>query len=336
MTAPRKPLRFSLSGSMGYSSFDGLLDKCAVAEELGFSAFYASDHMHGVAGAPVDAPFLEPWTLLAGLAARTSTLRLGCLVAGVTYRHPSMLAKIAGTLDVISSGRLELGLGAAWSPEDHHSYGIGFPGLPERLERLEEAVEVIYGLWTHERFSYEGKHYALHDAPFEPPTVQRPPPLLLAGASPRLLDLVTRRADAWVSVSSPALARRCVERIADRCAKIGRDPAAIDYGQSFALLLTDDASQVEEVLAARRRVSSEHSAQARAALDEEADEESARASILAGNTEQILIRLRQYIDAGVNHFIFQTPPPVDEAMLRRFSEEVMPVLRRELADAGDG
>lgn len=322
----RRPLRFSLSGSMGYGSFDELLEKCAVAEELGFSAFYASDHMHGVAGAPVEAPFLEPWTLLAGLAARTSTLRLGCLVAGVTYRHPSMLAKIAGTLDVISGGRVELGLGAAWSPEDHHSYGLDFPGIRERLGRLEEAVEVIQGLWTNDRFSYEGEYYTVRDAPFEPRTVQRPPPLLLAGASARLLDLVARRAQSWVSVSSPGLAARCVEQIAERCAKAGRDPAEIDCGQSFALLLSDDAAHVAEVLAARRRASGEHHAQARSALDEESDEESVRASILAGNAEEVCERLQRYVDAGVSHFVFQTPPPVDVAMLRRFSEEVVPAL----------
>jgi alkanesulfonate monooxygenase SsuD/methylene tetrahydromethanopterin reductase-like flavin-dependent oxidoreductase (luciferase family) len=322
-----RPLRFSISGSMGYASFGDLLEKCALAEELGFSAFYASDHMHGVAGAPVDAPFLEPWTLLAGLAARTSRLRLGCLVAGVTYRHPSMLAKIAGTLDVISEGRLELGLGAAWSPEDHHSYGLDFPGIRERLGRLEEAVDVIYGLWTNDRFSYEGEYYSVRDAPFEPRTVQSPPPLLLAGASPRLLDLVARRAHSWVSVSSPGLAGRCTQQIAERCAKVGRDPSEIDCGQSFALLLSDDASRVADVLAARSTVSSEHRAQRRTTLDGEPDEEAVRAGILAGNPDEVIARLRQYVDAGVNHFIFQTPLPVDRAMLRRFSEEVVPAVR---------
>ena len=164
--------------------------------------------------------------------------------------------------------------------------------------------------------------------------MQRPPPLLLAGASPRLLDLVARRAHSWVSVSSPALSRKCVEQIAARCTKIGRDPAEIDYGQSFALLLTDDSSRVDEVLVARRQVSGEHSAQARSALDGEPKEEGVRASVLAGDPEEILSQLRRYVDAGVNHFIFQTPPPIDVPMLRRFSEEVAPVLRAEVS--GDG
>ena len=318
---------------MGYPSFGALLEKCALAEELGFSAFYASDHMHGVAGAPLDAPFLEPWTVLAGLAARTQTLRLGCLVAGVTYRHPSLLAKIAGTVDVISGGRVELGLGAAWSHDDHRAYGLDFPALRERLERLEEAVDVIYGLWTHERFSYDGRHYTLEAAPFAPKPVQQPPPLLLAGASPRLLDLAARRAHAWVSVSSPALARRCVGQIEAHCAEVGRDPAEIDYGQSFALLLSDDRARVAEALAARSRIpdSAGNSAQARSALDEEPAEERARASLLAGDPEQVLAQLRRYVEAGVNHFIFQTPPPIDVPMLRRFSEEIAPVLRAEAA-----
>ncbi len=314
---------------MGYPSFDALLDKCLLAEELGFSAFYASDHMHGVAGAPLDAPFLEPWTVLAGLASRTRALRLGCLVAGITYRHPSMLAKIAGTLDVISRGRLELGLGAAWSDEDHVSYGLEFPPLRERLERLEEAVEVIYGLWTHARFSYQGKHYTLREAPFEPRPVQDPPPLLLAGASPRLLDLTARRAHSWVSVSSPALAGRCVERVRARCTELGRDPDEIEFGQSIALLLSDDAAQVEQALAARAGLTptSGNRAQARTTLTDEPAEESAHAGLLAGNAEQLITRLRRYTDAGIRHFIFQTPPPLDEPMLRRFAAEVVPALR---------
>lgn len=314
---------------MGYPDFASLVEKCALAEELDFSAFYASDHLHGVAGAPPDVPFLEPWSLLAGLAARTRRLRLGCLVAGVTYRHPAVLAKIAATVDVMSDGRLELGLGAGWSSEDHESYGLDFPPLRERLERLEEAVELIFALWTGEGRSFEGRHYRLRDAPFAPRPVQRPhPPLLLAGASPRLLRLVARRAQAWVSVSSPGLARRCIERIGAACRKQGRDPAEIEYGQSFGLLIRDDPEEVERALAARAGAPRPAGglAQARSALDDEPAVDRAGASLLAGSPEQVRERLMRYVEAGVTHFVFQTPPPLDVESLRRFCDEVRPTL----------
>ena len=109
---PRKPIRFSISGTMGFATFHEVLEVAKTVEDLGFSAFYTSDHLHGVAGAPLEVPLMEPWTLVAGLAAATSRLRLGCMVSGVTYRHPSMLAKVCGTIDVISGGRLEMGIGA--------------------------------------------------------------------------------------------------------------------------------------------------------------------------------------------------------------------------------
>ena len=135
-----------------------------------------------------------------------------------------------------------------------------------------------------------------------------------------------------VSVSSPALAGRCVEAIRARCRKARRDPVEIDCGQSFALLLTDDAARVEDALGARRQGPSEHRAQARVALENEPEEEAVRASILAGSPDQVLAQLRRYIDAGINHFILQTPPPFDFEMLGRFSEEIIPALKREFSD----
>ena len=249
---PRRRVRFSLSSTMGYE-FASLVEKCAVAEALGFEGIYTSDHMHGVAGVPADTPFMEPWTLLAALAGYARKLRLGCLVSGVTYRHPSMLAKVAGTLDVLSGGRVDLGIGASWSREDHVAYGIAFPELRERLERLEEAVELICGVWTHERFSFAGRHYQLHDAPFAPRPVQVRAPILLAGASPRLLRLTARRAQQWVSVSTAGFAGQCVRAVEAHCAQIGRDAREIEFAQSSALLLCDSPSEVERVLAARTR-----------------------------------------------------------------------------------
>jgi alkanesulfonate monooxygenase SsuD/methylene tetrahydromethanopterin reductase-like flavin-dependent oxidoreductase (luciferase family) len=320
-----KRVRFSLSSTMGYE-FGQLVEKCAVAESLGFQGIYASDHMHGVAGVPVDVPFMEPWTLLAALAGHARRLRLGVLVSGVTYRHPSMLAKIAGTLDVISGGRLDLGLGASWSREDHVAYGLAFPELRERLERLEEAVELICGLWTHERFSFAGRHYRLENAPLAPRPVQASPPILLAGASPRLLRLVARRARQWVSVSTAAFAGECVRAIEAHCRAIGRDPAEIEFAQSSALVLSDSRAEVENALAGRGRPvgsGSPDTAQGRIALPDEPPEARALATLFAGNADAVRAQIQRYVDAGVTHFILQAPPPLDVKMLERFRCEVM-------------
>ena len=320
---------------MGHD-FRGLLDKCALGERLGFEGFYASDHMHGVAGVPVQTPFLEPWTLLGALAGHTRALRLGVLVAGVTYRHPSMLAKQAGSLDAISGGRAELGIGAAWSREDHVAYGIAFPELRERLARLEEAVELIEGLWTHERFSFDGRYYQLVEAPFAPRPVQARAPILLAGASPRVLRLAAHRARQWVSVSTPRFAARCVDAIEAHCAAIGRDPGEIEFAQSSGLLLSDSPAEVARALAARSRpgasaasaggpvaIGGADTAQRRNAAPDESPEDRARASLLAGNPEQLREQIQRYVDAGITHFILQTPPPLAAKALERFRGEVM-------------
>jgi alkanesulfonate monooxygenase SsuD/methylene tetrahydromethanopterin reductase-like flavin-dependent oxidoreductase (luciferase family) len=283
--------------------------------------------MLGVAGAPFDAAFLEPWTALAALAREVPSLRLGVLVCGVTYRHPSMLAKIASSLDAISGGRVDVGLGAAWSHEDHYAYGIEFPELRERLERLEEAAELICGLWTHERFSFSGKHYALRDAPLEPRPVQPRAPLLLAGASPRLLRLTARLAQQWVSVSTAAFAGECVRAIEAHCARIGRDPQEIEFAQSTAFLLSDSPAEVERALAARAIPVGNGvpgTAQARTALPGESAQDRARGAILAGDAAQVRAQIQRYVDGGVTHFILQTPPPLDAAQLERFRREVVP------------
>ncbi|MCE2390327.1 MAG: LLM class flavin-dependent oxidoreductase [Proteobacteria bacterium] len=314
---------------MGYCSVQALVDKAQAVEELGYSAFYASDHLHGVAGAPPNAPFLEPWTLLAAIAAKTEKLRLGCLVAGVTYRHPAILAKLAATVDAISGGRLEVGLGAGWSSADHVAYGLPFPPLRERLERLEETLQILDGIWTRQPFSFDGAHYRFRDAPFSPPPVQKPrPPFLLAGASPRLLRLTARWADHWVSLSTPDFARSCIERIGRECRALGRDPAEIEHGLSIGLLLSSDPAEVERALRERAlpAPAGAERAQGRTALEGESGEERARASLLAGSPEQVRERIGRYLEAGVTHFILLTPPPFDPGLLERFRDQVIRTL----------
>ena len=334
---PRKPIRsrnpprrsLSISGTMGFATFHEVLEVAKTVEDLGFSAFYTSDHLHGVAGAPLEVPLMEPWTLVAGLAAATSRLRLGCMVSGVTYRHPSMLAKVCGTIDVISGGRLEMGIGAAWSRDDHLAYGLPFPGLRERQERLEEAVEILHGLWTQDRYSYEGRYYQVREAPFEPKPVQRPrPPILIAAVSDRALRLAARRAQTWASVSTPAYAAQCIQRLEAFCAEEGRDASEIEYSQYTGLLLTDDPSEVDSVVGARVQAieAAERrpvNAQVHNAIAGESVEAGVRGSLLAGTPEEVRQQIARYLAVGVTHFIIMTPRPFDRALVERFRKEVV-------------
>lgn len=322
-------LRFSMSGTMGFRTFEEVLEVAQTLEDLGFHSFYASDHLYGVAGMPVQTPALEPWTLMAGVAASTKRLRLGVLVSGVTYRHPSMLAKVTATLDVISHGRLDLGIGGAWSKDDHLAYGLPFPPIRERQERLEEAVEIIHGLFTQDLFSFQGKHYHLRDAVFEPKPVQKPrPPFLIAAVGDRSLEIAARRAHLWASVSTPAFAAQCVAKLRARESAHGRNPDEIVCGQYSGLLLSDDREQVRRLIAERvRRMEAQERqpvfSQARNSLDGESAEERVRASLLAGSAEEVRAQVQRYAQAGVTHIILMTPRPFDRPLIERFKRQVM-------------
>jgi len=196
-----------------------------------FESAWTMDHLvPGRTQGESDGPCLEGWTLLAALAQATRRLRLGCLVTGVTYRHPVVLAKIATTVDIISNGRLEFGLGAAWHEFEHRAYGIPFYNMGERQDRLEEALQVIKLLWTTSApATFHGKYYQLEDAPFLPPPVQKPhPPIMVGGSGPkRTLRTAASYADA-VNLWGPLeMVQESLKTLHAHCADIGRNPAEI-------------------------------------------------------------------------------------------------------------
>lgn len=213
-----------------------LLERVQFGETAGFDGAWVFDHFTPLYGDP-KGPCLEGWTLLAGLAAVTSRIRLGVLVTGITYRHPSILATEAITIDHISKGRLELGLGAAWHQPEHEMLGIPFPPLKERAERLEEGVQVLRLLMTKDGASFSGRHYQLSSASYHPKPIQRPhPPIWIgAGGEQLMLPIVARQADAWHAFGSEqSMARK--SRLLDELAeKAGRDPKAILRSASLSL-----------------------------------------------------------------------------------------------------
>jgi F420-dependent oxidoreductase-like protein len=228
--------RFGLFLSQANKPLAQVYDEFQMAEDLGFDHAWLVDHLVDTDGPP-DLPCLEAWTLLAALAARTTRIRLGILVTSNTFRHPSILAKEAVTVDHISNGRLILGLGAGWHVDEHRRYGIALPDAPERVDRFEEAVEILTRLMTQERTTFHGRYYQLDDAPLEPRPIQQPRiPILIAAHRPRMLRIAARYADQWDSFAAMAgtatdgLETELAERMAILDAEaraIGRDPATI-------------------------------------------------------------------------------------------------------------
>ena len=197
------------------TTWEDLVATWKEAERLGFESAWLFDHFIPPSG-DKDGSVFEGWTTLAALATQTEKIRIGILVTGNTYRNPAILAKMATTVDHVSGGRLEFGIGAAWEEHEHRAYGIPFYTARERAKRLGEALEVITRLWTEEKPSFRGQYYTLHEAEFEPKPVQKPhPPIVVGGQGKKwIMPLVGRYADEWNV--GPRLARRRTRAPEDR------------------------------------------------------------------------------------------------------------------------
>ncbi len=245
-------MRVGMETSQHRVEWSELVARVRFAEEAGFDGAWLFDHFKPLYGEG-PGPCLEGWTLLAGLAAATERIRLATLVTGITYRHPSLLAAEAITVDHISAGRLELALGAAWFEEEHRQLGFDFPPVGERVDRLEDAIEVIRLLMTTDDVSFEGRHVRLDGATYRPRPVQRPHPPIWIGASGerRMLPLVGRVADAWHCFASPSEWDRKWVIVASAAESVGRDPASILRATNLSL--SEPWDEVRRVAEAYRR-----------------------------------------------------------------------------------
>ena len=223
------------------------------ADELGFHGVWNYDHFYGlhVAGQPLELPTLEAWTTLAAMAKVTARARIGCMVTGVTYRHPAVLANMAVSVDHISGGRLELGIGAAWHEPEHVTYGIEFPSAGVRIAMLDEACEIIRRLWTEDKVTHEGRFWTLRDALCFPKPVQERIPIVIGGAGPRkTLRVVAKHADEWNWNAFPTPSGEAFRELSaildEHCAAVGRDPA--DIRRSVQLFLFNHDEDTLEAL----------------------------------------------------------------------------------------
>jgi F420-dependent oxidoreductase-like protein len=219
------------------------------AEETGFDGVWTSDHIQAVMDR--SGPAFEGWTLLADLAAKTSRVRLGCSVTSVTFRNPGLLAKMAVTIDHISGGRLDFGIGAGWYKPDHRGFGIPFPRPRDRVEMLRETCEIARALWTGEPVTYEGRHYSLDDALCLPKPVQHHIPISIGGTGERfLLEVAARVADTWncsTTTLDPSEFGRLSGVLDDHCTAVGRSPDAISRGVQIFLPLDDQAARAHQL-----------------------------------------------------------------------------------------
>lgn len=293
--------------------FPGLLERALACESSGFHSIWLADHMWA-RGMP-DVDHLEVWTALSALAARTTRIRLGSLVLCNSYRNPALVAKMAASLDNVSGGRLELGLGAGWMDEEYRGYGYNFPGVRVRLEQLEEGLEVIQRLFTHPRSTFQGKYYALNDAPNNPRPIQRPhPPITIGGAGERLLlRIVAKYADRWnCPINAAADLPRKLDVLRTHCGELGRDPATITVSEQVIVVLGKNDRDFEQ-----------RWGMAKTFLGSFADLD---AVAVRGTPDKVADALRAKIERGVRLFaiMFGDLAPVETIQL--FGERVIPQL----------
>ena len=229
-------MRFGIDVAQQRMPWDEVVSRVQLAEELGFDGAWGFDHFQPMYGEGPGEAF-DGVTTLAALAGQTSRIRLGLLVAGVTYRHPSVFATQMVTVDHASHGRLELSLGAAWHDKEHHELGIPFPATGERFDLLEDQLEIIQRLMTGEVVSYDGKVVSLEGAQVRPTPVQRPhPPIWIGGQGPkRTLPLVARYADVWHAWGTPNSLAETSARVDELAEAAGRDPASILRASSLSI-----------------------------------------------------------------------------------------------------
>jgi F420-dependent oxidoreductase-like protein len=287
-------------------------------ERLGFEGIFTSDHYLSLV--PEEPGSNDAWTLLGALAASTERLRLGTMVSPVTFRSPAVLAKAATTVDRISNGRVDLGMGAGWWEREHRTHGFAFPPVDERMEMLEEQLEIVHGLWSEDVFSFESRHYAIEEGRFVPKPVQRPhPPIIVGGkGGPRIARLAARWADEFNRVGgTPADVRSAFGRVRDAVDAAGRDQASMTT--SFMTWIV--AGRTEDEVRARAEVARSLDPTA-GPLDAYIDDISA--DCFVGTVDHVIERMNEYVAAGVERFVLNHELFDDLDHIELIATEILP------------
>ena len=294
------------------ASYDDLLAVAQESERLGFDAFFRSDHLQHIGDGDPGPGSTDAWVVLAGLARDTTRIRLGTMVSSATFRLPGPLAIAVATVDAMSGGRVELGLGSGWFGTEHTSYGVPFPPVGERFDLLEEQLAIVTGLWATpagETFSFDGTHYKLTESPGLPKPVQSPLPVVIGGKGKRRTPELAARfaAEYNVPFDTPEVVAACFERARRACEAVGRDPASLVLSCAQTLAVGVDEAEVQ------RRVDAGGN-----------DLDWVRAAGLAGTPAEVADKIGRLAGLGAARVYLQVLDLTDLDHLRLAAAEVAP------------
>jgi F420-dependent oxidoreductase-like protein len=281
-------------------------------DKLGFHSVWFNDHLYGV---PMpNLPILEAWTALTAVGALTERVELGTLVTPVGFRNPALLAKMAATLDVVSNGRVIVGLGSGWFQAEFAGYGMPFPPLKDRLEQLDEAATILKSLWTESQPSFEGRHFRLEATYCEPKPVRRPPILIGGGGEKVLLRLAARHADIWnnLAVHQNDLGTK-VAKLREHCRAVGRDPAEIRVSQQCLVVIGENESDAAAKAAKAAAIYGGHMG-------------AGGPLAIAGTAEQVIDKIEAHRALGCTMFVMEFFGRDVREPARLFAERVFPKL----------
>jgi F420-dependent oxidoreductase-like protein len=303
---------FDYDGRNASQIIDSVKNLATRAENLGFDSFWVMDHFHqiSVVGKQED-PMLEGWTTISVLAGITSKIKLGTLVTGVIYRHPTVLAKMGATLDVLSKGRLFMGIGAAWNQEESLAYGIPFFPNRERLLRLEEAIQIIRKMWTEEPVvTFSGKYYQVNNAYCNPKPIQKPsPPIMVGGSGERqTLKIIAKYADACNLFGSAETIKRKLNVLKEHCKNVGRDYDSILKTKLGFIVIDNDREMVQ------KRVQQ---------ISKVMPEEQVGEFAIYGTPEDVLKQIELLEEVGIHYLIVDLEPNRELEALEIFGDSII-------------
>lgn len=284
-------------------------------EELGFAFLFRSDHLTSLFSS-VERNSLALWPSLTALALRTKRIRFGPMVCPMTFRHPSMLAKMAASVSVLSNGRLDLGLGAGWHAGEHRMFGLDYPPYRTRLEMLDEGAKVIRALWSGQPASFEGQHYRLHEAESYPLPAEERPAIIMGGKGEKTLQIVAKHATEWnCSYVGLEIFRLKSQELDENCLAIGRDPATLRRSLMIPFVIDMDEAGVQDRIDAHRRMFPD------LPRDVEAWH---TAGFVGGSPQKLTDQLAAFAESGIERFMLQHNDLDDLASLELLAAEVLP------------
>ncbi|MDW0188263.1 MAG: TIGR03560 family F420-dependent LLM class oxidoreductase [Nitrososphaeraceae archaeon] len=309
----QKPIfTFDYRGDDTSQIIDSLKKLATTAENNGFDSFWVMDHFHQIPMiGKVEEPMLESWTTLSVVAGLTTKIKLGTLVTGIMYRYPAILAKVAATLDVLSKGRLFMGIGAAWNEEESNAYGIHFPAASERMSRLEEAIQIIRKMWTEEpSASFNGIYYQIRNAYCNPKPIQKPsPPILVGGGGERkTLKIVAKYADACNLFGSAETVKRKLNILKEHCKSVGRDYNSI-LKTKLSIIVVEDEKQTSE-----KKIEQ---------IFKGMPEEQIREFAIHGTPEEVLRQIESFEQVGIQYLIVDLDPTRELEALDVFANKII-------------